>query len=606
MNLASIYKTQSQSAGSAPSQYQIRRSRAGILGNLFRSILFNILAFVIILSVFAAIAIAAKYMTGPISRLENYEISLAPSNLLTYSLQTVTRMLIALCCSLIFALIYASLAAKSKRCEQILIPFLDILQSVPILGYISFTVTGFLLLFPSSMLGPQLAVIFALVTSQAWNMVFSLYQSLKDVPSELIEAAKILKMSPWQRFWRAELPFGLPALVWNISLSMSGGWFVIVAAEVISVGDAKIALPGIGSYIAVALAQKDLQAIIYAIIAIITSITLYDQIFVKTLIVWADKFRYESVAGGSKPPSSWVYDIMIRSSFVSVIGQFLALIARFILYLPILNQKQISKSQAMNISVIDSGPLLSFKTQNIIWYTVIIAILFILFFYFENFLQHNITLKELGEIFFLACITMVRIIALMIMATVIWVPIGIYIGMHPKLSQIVPPAAQLLAAIPAHLLFPVAAIVISTYEFNPNIALTFLMMFSPQWYILFNVIAGSASFPTELKEVATNLKIKNFLWYRKVMIPAIMPFFITGAITASGAAWNASIISEIVTYGDKTIVAQGLGSYITLATQNASFAKIIASIGIMSLFVVLCNQFFWQPLHEYVNRRFKL
>jgi NitT/TauT family transport system permease protein len=563
----------------------------------------NLMALLIITSVFIFITWGAKEMTDPISNLKSDPINLDPGNLLAYSLRTMLRMLIAVIFSLLFTFIYASLAAKNHLFEKILVPLLDILQSVPILGYISFTVTAFLALFPGSMMGAECAAIFAIFTSQAWNMTFSFYRSLKSIPEDLESAASIFKMSSWQKFWRVEVPYGVPSLVWNMVVSMSGGWFFVVASEVITVGNNKITLPGIGSYIALALEQKNILAIFYAIIAMILVIILYDQLLLRPLVAWADKFKYEMTIGG-KAPKSWVLSLFQKNLIIKKLFLPINYIVRFILYTPLLNGQFSNKD--MNMTKFRGAKDSSDLWINYLFYAIIFIVLLLAGYYLFNFLHSFIGWHEVGRVFILASITLLRVVVLIVLASIFWVPIGVYIGQNPRLSEIAQPVTQFLAAFPINLLFPVVFIIITHYKLNANIWLSPLMIMGTQWYILFNVIAGSAAFPNDLKEITKNLNIKGWLWWRKIMLPAIVPYFITGAITASGGAWNASILAEVITYGNNKIVATGIGSYIAEMTVNADFHRIILGIFMMSLFVVFLNRFFWQPLYDFSNKRFQL
>lgn len=562
------------------------------------NLVYNTLAFFIVIVVLIFVGWGSRQMSQPLSILQIEPVSLDYFKLFSYSLRTVLRMLIAVVFSLIFTFIYATAAAKSKKLEQILIPLLDILQSVPILGYISFTVTVFLTLFPHSVMGAECAAIFAIFTSQAWNMTFSFYQSLKSIPDDLKDAAAIFKMPKWRKFWQMEVPFAIPGLVWNIVVSMSSGWFFVVASEVIIVGNNKITLPGIGSYIALAIQQKNFSAIYYAVIAMALVIILYDQILLRPLVAWSDRFRYEMTTGG-KPPKSWVFNLFQRNLIINKLFVPVAYLGKFLLHIPVFN----------NVSRDHCGLEVAGENQQVInylWYLLLSILALTAIGYVAYFLYKDIGLVEVRKVFILASITMLRVIILIIIASLIWVPIGIYIGLSPRLTAIMQPLAQFLAAFPVNLLFPIIFIVITKYDLNPNIWLSPLMIMGTQWYILFNVIVGASSIPSELRDATIILKVKGFNWWRKVMLPAITPYFITGAITACGGAWNASIVAEIINFGDQTIVAKGLGSYIAEMTVQADFNKIVLGIGMMALFVVLFNRFFWQPLQEYSNKKFQL
>lgn len=557
----------------------------------------NVIAFFLMTGGLVLIGWWFSELHDPITVLQTEPVIIDPAKLFEYSIRTTLRMFVAMICSVIFSLVYGSIAAKSKRAGQIMVPLLDILQSVPILGYISFAITGFLLLFPGSMTGAELAAIFAIFTSQVWNMTFSVYQSFKTVPSELYEASNIFGMSNWQRFWRLEIPFAIPSLVNNMMISMSGGWFFVVAAEVMNVGEYSITLPGIGSYIALALLQKDVIAILEAILAMALVIIIYDQLILKTLIAWSDRFRYE-LSGGGNEQKSWVLNLFRHSYLIKLLIKPISSFSRFFIYLPIFAKKNsVITSYRTETSYI--------AKQDYLWNLFLVILFLITSYSIFVFINNKIGLAELFKVIKLTAITTIRVFVLLIVASIIWVPIGIYIGQKPKLAAFAQPIAQFLAAFPANLLFPVAVILISKNNLNPNIWLTPLMMIGAQWYILFNVIAGSKALPNEFKEISQNFQLRGTLWWQKIMIPSIIPYYITGAITASGGAWNASIVAEVVSWGNSKIMATGIGSYISEVTLQADFPKIILGIGVMSMVVVLLNQFFWQPLYNFSVKKYK-
>ncbi len=535
-------------------------------------------------------------MNAPLVVLDQEPVSLEYTNLVKYSLRTLLRMLSAMVISLVFTVIYGTLAAKSKKCEQIFIPLLDILQSLPILGYISFTVTAFLALFPYSVMGAECAAIFAIFTSQAWNMTFSFYYSLKSVPPELLEAAYIFKMSSWRKFWQISVPYAIPSLVGNIGISISSGWFFVVASEVITVGNTHITLPGIGSYIALAIEQKNHQAVINALLAMSVVIISYNQLLLAPLAAWSAKFRYE-MSSSNNQPSSWVLNLFHRSLIIKKLTLPITSIGRFILYVPIFNRSPTNQQPI----VVNSSHI-----SDYVWYSLLFFAGGFSVYYIYYFLYYDIGIAQTIYAFKLGLITLLRVVILIIIAAIIWVPVGVYIGLNPKLASFVQPLAQFLAAFPVNLLFPVVFIVISHYHLNPNIWLSPLMIIGTQWYILFNVIIGASSIPADLKDVTKIFRIKGWHWWRKVILPAITPYLIVGAIAASGGAWNTSIVAEIITFGDQTMVACGLGSYIAEMTLKADFNKIVLGNGIMALLVVLFNRLVWRPLHEYSIRHFKI
>jgi NitT/TauT family transport system permease protein len=528
----------------------------------------------------------------PISLIQNTPIHLDPSYLPFYALRSTARMFAALFFSFVFTFTYATLAAKSRRAGMILIPILDILQSVPILGFLTFTVTFFMALFPGQVMGAELASVFVIFTSQAWNMAFSFYQSLTTLPTDLTEAARSFRLSPWQKFWRLDVPFAMPGLVWNTMLSMSGGWFFVVASEAVTVGNTTFTLPGIGSYVAVALQKQDMKAIFYAIIAMLVVILLYDQLLFRPLVAWSGKFRFETTAGVATP-EPWMLKILRRTRVFQEIGDFIgdAVGVVFRLRLSTSARYQVDESRAPS------------RMVDVIWYTVIAAAAASAAWQIVHFVAATLHWRDLGTAVLMGSFTMLRVIILMTIAALIWVPIGVWIGLRPKATRIAQPIAQFLAAFPANLLFPPFVLVIVHYHLNASIWLTPLMLIGTQWYVLFNVIAGAAAFPGDMKEAVANFHVRGWLWWRKVMIPGILPYFITGAITASGGAWNASIVAEVASWGSHKLVAQGLGAYIAQATNNGDTPRVVLGVAVMSGYVIVFNRILWRPLYAYATRR---
>ncbi|MBS0242743.1 MAG: ABC transporter permease subunit [Proteobacteria bacterium] len=554
----------------------------------------DLLAGAIVLGVISLLASASRELLAPLALLDLNPVTLDPSALPGYAARTTLRMLAAMLVSLAFTFTYATLAAKSRRVERLLIPLLDILQSVPILGFISVTVVFFMSLAPGRVLGAEFAAMFAIFTSQAWNMAFSFYQSLRTVPVDLAEAARSLRLSAWMRFWRLEVPFAMPALIWNMMVSMSGSWFFIVAAEAISVGTTTVTLPGIGSYIALAIQERNVGAVLWAIAAMSIVIMLYDQLVFRPLVAWADRFRAEQQTG-VEPPSSWVLDVFRRSHLVARV---------------IASWSEI-RWPSWRLSGNGSGPpaplanLLIPRAAAYVWLgAIVIAGLFGTW-HFLRMLVASLGLDEIRLAVLLALITMLRVIVLLALCSVIWIPIGVWIGLRPRATRLVQPIAQLLAAFPVNLLFPLVVLGIVHFRLNPDLWLSPLMVLGTQWYILFNVIAGAAALPSELRDISSNLGIHGWLWWSRVALPGIFPYFVTGAITASGGSLNASIVAEAVSWGDTHLNAHGIGAYIANATAKGDFPRIALGIAVMSAFVILLNRLLWRPLFAYSERRFR-
>ncbi|MFJ1208625.1 ABC transporter permease [Burkholderia pyrrocinia] len=557
------------------------------------------IAFPLIICLLAMAIVGFHQTMAPIGVLQTQKISLDPSNLPEYALRTTLRMLAAMVASLVFTLVYGTLAAKSRRAGMVLIPVLDILQSVPVLGYISFTVTFFLALFPGRVLGAELAAIFAIFTSQAWNMTFSFYQSLRTVPRDLSEVSRGFHLTTWQRFWKLEVPFSMPGLIWNMMMSMSGGWFFVVASEAITVGNQTITLPGVGAYLAQAISDKNLGAVGWVIVAMSVVILAYDQFLFRPLVAWADKFRMENTASGDAP-QSWLLDMMRRTHLIHQLlvpaGWLLSQAARIPLRVPSLKGTRSRGASARTSS----------RIGDIVWGAFVIVLTVYVVWRVVSFVSTGVTMAEVGHVLVLGLITLLRVIVLIAIASVIWVPLGVLIGLRPALAENIQPLAQFLAAFPANLLFPVFVIVIVHFHLNADIWLSPLIVLGTQWYILFNVIAGAMSYPNDYKEATKNFRIRGWQWWRQAILPGIFPYYVTGAITASGGAWNASIVSEFVQWGDTKVVAHGLGAYIAQMTAAGDFPKIILGIAVMSLFVTLFNRLLWRPMYAYAESRLRL
>ena len=554
----------------------------------------DVVAIILVIGVVAFLGEASRGLFAPLARLEATPLSLDPSHLPEYAARTTLRMFAALGLSLVFTLTYATWAAKSPRAGKLLIPILDILQSVPILGFISITVVFFMSLAPGRVFGAELAAIFAIFTSQAWNMAFSFYQSLRTVPVELIEAAESFQLSPWMRFWQLEVPFGLPALIWNMMMSMSGGWFFVVASESISVGHTSVTLPGIGSYIALAIEQRNLTAIGWAILAMLVVILLYDQLIFRPLVAWVDRLRFEQDPSG-RVPRSWALTVMRRSRLISAATSAFYAAVRWT-----------SWAVPIGPAAAPRAGSPARRATDLFWTLAVVAIVGLALWYLMRGVLLETSVHEAAAVAELALLTMVRVFVLIAIASLVWVPIGVWVGLRPRVREIVQPVAQFLAAFPANLLFPLAVYGIVTWQLNPDVWLSPLMILGTQWYILFNVIAGASALPGELRYAAQNFNVGGWLWWRRVALPAVIPYYVTGAITASGGSWNAAIVAELATWGKTQVKAHGLGAYIAEATAAGDYHRIVLGIATMSVFIVAINRFFWRPLYYYAERRFRL
>src|SRR5579862_7918280 len=558
--------------------------------------IWDVVALPIVLGLVALLAYDSQQANTPFQLGTHIDITLDPAVLPLYAMRTVLRMAVALIVSFVFSLLYAALAAKSRTAEKILIPVLDILQSVPILGFLSITVTGFIALFPGRLLGVECAAIFAIFTSQAWNMTFSLYQSLRTVPAELIEAARMYHLSGWQRFWRLEVPHAVPGLVWNMMMSVSGGWFFVVASEAITVSGQTILLPGIGSYIATAIDQRNLGAIGYAVLVMLVVILMYDQLLFRPLLAWSRKFAGDERADEDNV-RPWFLIALQRARLFDLLQSGGRGVTRTVDYgLAALLRRAPSRRTADAASPLRDrlfdAILLVMAGAAILWTAL--------------FIRRSVGAGEIGWAFLLGFFTAVRVLVLIAIASVIWVPIGVWIGLRPQVADRAQPVVQFFAAFPANLFFPVAVVLILHFRANPEIWLSPLMILGTQWYILFNVIGGTAGLSAELQLAAGNLGVRRWLWWRRVVLPAIFPAYVTGAVTAAGGAWNASIVSEVVQWGDTTLRATGLGAYITRWTAEGDAARIALGIGVLCLYVLAFNRLLWRRLYNLAAERLRL
>jgi NitT/TauT family transport system permease protein len=523
-------------------------------------------------------------------------VSTDPANLPYYAARSLLRMFAALALSVVFTFVYATAAARLRRAEKVLIPLLDILQSVPILGFLSITITGFIALFPGSALGLECASIFAIFTSQAWNMTFAFYYSLKSQPRELDEASRLLRLSRWQRFWRVDVPSGMIPLVWNGMMSFGGGWFFLTASEALSVNNHQFALPGIGSYVAAASDDGAIDKVLLAIAVMILMVVGVNVLFWRPLTAWAERFRVEE-SEGAEAPRSLMLDLVRRSRIPRTVGETFGRLVYPIdrAFAPFGVAEHPLRTSAMRRRAGDwafgalLGVAIGYGGYRLI-----------------EFISSTVGFGEVRHALVLGLATFARVVVVVIFATLIWVPIGVWIGLNPKISRLAQPVVQVLASFPANFLFPMFAAVLVVMGISLNLGGIALMALGSQWYILFNVIAGASAIPNDLREAAANLRLPRMLWWRKLILPAIFPSYVTGGITAAGGAWNASIVAEVVSYHGTTLTATGLGAYIRDATADGDSGRILVGVIVMSCYVVAMNRFFWRRLYALSERRFSL
>lgn len=592
--------------------------------------IWDLIAFTLVIGVIVVLGIGANGMRTPYQVGEMIPIHLEPSYLPYYALRSVLRMLIALLVSLLLTFIFGTWAAKSRRAESLIISSVDVLQSVPVLSFLAITAPFFTELFPGSLLGPECAAIIAIISSQAWNMILSFYQSVRTVPVHLQDISHVFRLSVWQRFWRVEVPYAMPGLLWNMMVSMSASWFFVVASEAITVSNQLITLPGIGSYIALAIEHKDLQAVFYAIFAMFLVIMIYDQLLFKPLHQWSHRFRV-SADNDDRGDRAVIANLVLRTkklrTIASGLGRAWDAFVNFpsVLrwrYWPRLSMPRMLFSRSKPKKAVPSPaeqqvkrkffsafifhPVFHPKLITVSYYLFLVGSAVIVCGMVAQVVLKVLTWHEMLMVCWLGAITGVKVMVLILLCSMFWVPIGVYIGMRPRLSAWSQPAVQFLAAFPANLLFPLAVFVIVKYHINADIGTAPLMVLGTQWYILFNVIAGTEALPKQLLYVASDMGLTGWLWWRRLMLPAILPYFVTGAMAAAGGAWNASILAEVVTWGNVKVEATGLGAYITTFYESGDFYRVIWGTVVMCFYVLLINHLLWQPLYHYAEERFQI
>ncbi|WP_144588616.1 ABC transporter permease subunit [Brevibacterium casei] len=523
-------------------------------------------------------------------------VSTDPSNLPYYAARSLLRMFAALAVSTLFAFVYATAAARLRRAEKVLLPTLDVLQSVPVLGFLSITLSVWLLLFPGTALGVECAAVFAIFTSQVWNMTFAFYQSLITQPRDLDEAARLLRLTKWQRFWKLDVPGGTIPLVWNGMMSFGGGWFFLIASEVISVNNRVYALPGIGSYVAAASQNEQIDRLLLAIAVMIVMVIGVNFVFWRPLTAWAERFRSGDTVTVEQQRSI-VLDLLRRSVIPAIIARALRPVAAG------LERATRPLGRADRPLRINHARR---RAGDIVFTVIVCGLIAFGLVRMLVYIGEHTGLDQFAVAAGLGLVTFARVLVLLILGTLIWVPVGVWIGLSPKVTRFAQPIVQVLASFPANFLFPFVTLLLIQTGISVNIGGIFLMALGAQWYILFNVIAGAAAIPNDLREAAINLRLNRVQTWRYLYGPAIFASWVTGGITAAGGAWNASIVAEVVSYGDQTLTATGLGAYIAGSTADGDFARTLVGVTVMSIFVVGLNRLFWRRLYSYAERRLSL
>jgi NitT/TauT family transport system permease protein len=523
-------------------------------------------------------------------------VSTDPADLPYYAVRSLLRMFIGLILSVLFTFVYATAAARLHRAEKVLIPLLDILQSVPVLGFLSVTVTAFINLFPGSELGLECASIFAIFTSMAWNMTFAFYHSLISQPRDLDEAARIMRLTKWERFWKLDVPSGMIPLVWNGMMSFGGAWFFLAASESISVLNHTYALPGIGSYVAAAIAQSSLSKVGIAIGVEIVLVIAVNVVFWRPMVAWAEKFRFEESESAERPRSV-VLDLLRRSSVPALVSRPARPVGRAL--------DRVTRPFGLAEHPL-ARPVVRARTGDVFFAGAVFVVVVYGAWRALDYVHLTTGLGAFGPAFVDGAATFGRVVVLLVVASVIWVPVGVWIGMNPRVSRLAQPVVQVLASFPANFLFPFAAAFFIATGVSLNFGGILLMALGSQWYILFNVIAGASAIPSDLREATQLMGVRGWLRWRRFILPAIFSAYVTGGITAAGGAWNASIVAEVVSYGSHHLVARGLGAYIAAAAAVGDFPRVLIGVAVMSVYVVGLNRLVWRRLYRLAETRYSV
>lgn len=522
-------------------------------------------------------------------------ISLTPEALPWYAALSVVRMTAAYSLSLIFALIYGRIATRSGFGERILMPLLDIFQSIPILSFLPVVLLS-LTAIMSEDVAVELSSIILIFTSQVWNLIFAWYQSLITIPKELREASATFRLTSWMRFKTLELPFAANNLIWNSIMSWAGGWFFLMAAEIFTVGNRDFRLPGLGTYLQEASNQGDLRAIFSGILMLVVIIIVFDQFIWRPILAWADRFKMEMVGSGD-PPSSWFYNLMIGSRLITAFSSRV--------WTPVNNRidRLISRpltSQIVRADQPDSGRWLKLAAA--------ISGALVLAYGLYNVAQTLITIPgdQWAAIGIGLLSTLSHVVIALLLAVAWTLPVGVLIGTNPRLAKFLQPVVQILASVPATAFFPVLVFFLVRLTGSLTLPAILLMLMGTQWYLLFNIIAGANAIPQDMKYMTTLLQLSRWQRWRTLILPSLFPYMITGAITASGGAWNASIVAEYIQFGGETLKTDGIGAVIAEATAGGDYALLLASTLSMIITVVLINRFVWRRLYQLAAEKYRM
>ncbi len=561
---------------------------------LGRSLVVEVPIFILGIALLYSVVALARYWSGPLT--PQVEIDLRARALPLYALYSVLRISIAYFLSLAFTLVYGYVAAYNVRAERFMVPLLDVLQSIPVLSFLPGVMLAMVALFPRRQLGVELGSILLIFTGQVWNMAFSFYSSLKSIPQEMREAARLYRFSWWQRFTQMELPYSVIGLVWNSMMSVAGGWFFLMACEMFVLGKRDFRLPGLGSYLQTAAGAGDTRAIVYGLVTMIAIIVLTDQLIWRPVVAWAQKFKFETVEAADTAQSP-VLTLIRRSQIVDLLSRKTIAPLREALLLHFAREKSAERAPAPRTSLRRWLPM-------VIGVALLCAALYLVF--QGGLLLAGLSRAEVSSISKGLLATFLRVTGALILGSLWTVPAGVAIGTHPRLARIAQPLAQIAASVPATALFPVVLLALVSVGGGMGIASMVLLLLGTQWYLLFNVIAGASAIPTELVEACTVFRFSRWERWTKMILPAIFPYLVTALVTASGGAWNASIIAEYFHLQGQVHSTVGLGALISQASDDGNFRLLFASTIFMAATVVTINRLVWRRMYRLAETKFKL
>lgn len=591
-------REQLQSSVSAPDTGEVMPRRAEQEARRFGGL--DLLIVLVILAAATLLVMAASRWTAPLTPVVH--IDLNPVMLPIYAGYSLLRMILAYLLSLIFTLIYGHIAATNRRAGTVMVPLLDILQSIPILSFLPAIVLALVAAFPHSNIGLELASVLLIFTSQAWNMTFSYYHSARTLPADLKEFSAVARLRPWQRFVKLEVPASAIGLIWNSMMSWAGGWFFLMASEQFVLGKRSFQLPGLGSYLQVAANAGDTGAILLGLLTLIVLIILLDFLFWRPLVAWADKFKLE-LSGEAEPPTSPVLDLLRKSALIASanrrvfrpLGDGLARLLNSVQPLPDSTSRSARQTRR-------------FAARSVINWILLFLLAALVGYAFWRMVETlaEVSLATWGNLLLAAGATWLRTLAALAVGVAWTLPVGVAIGLSPRWSKRLQPVVQVVASIPATAVFPVILPLLIALPGGLSMAAVILMLLGTQWYILFNVIAGAMAVPSDLKEATVIYHVTRWRRWRTLILPAVFPYLVTGLLTASGGAWNASIVSEFVQFNSKTVATFGLGASIASAANAANFPVLLAGTLMMAIVVVILNRLLWRRLYGLAERRYTL